>query len=63
MKYGYFDNDNCEYVIICFDVFVFWINYFGIEKFCMVILYNVGGYFFYYLFEYNCVIKFCLNFI
>lgn len=37
MKYGYFDNDNREYVITRPDVPAPWTNYLGTEKFCTVI--------------------------
>ncbi|GIA10004.1 cellobiose phosphorylase [Vibrio cholerae] len=42
MKYGYFDNDNREYVITRPDVPAPWTNYLGTEKFCTVISHNAG---------------------
>ncbi len=62
MKYGYFDNDNREYVITRPDVPAPWTNYLGTEKFCTVISHNAGGYSFYHSPEYNRVTKFRPNF-
>ncbi|MEC6797445.1 N,N'-diacetylchitobiose phosphorylase [Photobacterium sp. S4TG1] len=61
MKYGYFDNDNREYVITRPDVPAPWTNYLGTEKFCTVISQNAGGYSFYKSPEYNRVTKFRPN--
>ncbi|WP_408900459.1 GH36-type glycosyl hydrolase domain-containing protein [Photobacterium piscicola] len=61
MKYGYFDNDNREYVITRPDVPAPWTNYLGTEKFCTVISQNAGGYSFYKSPEYNRVTKFHPN--
>ncbi|USD64804.1 N,N'-diacetylchitobiose phosphorylase [Vibrio sp. SCSIO 43136] len=61
MKYGYFDNDNREYVITRPDVPAPWTNYLGTEKFCTVISQNAGGYSFYNSPEYNRVTKFRPN--
>ncbi|HIF9237231.1 GH36-type glycosyl hydrolase domain-containing protein [Photobacterium damselae] len=61
MKYGYFDNDNREYVITRPDVPAPWTNYLGTEKFCTVISQNAGGYSFYQSPEYNRVTKFRPN--
>ena len=61
MKYGYFDNDNREYVITQPDVPAPWTNYLGTEKFCTVISHNAGGYSFYNSPEYNRVTKFRPN--
>ncbi|MBD1564238.1 GH36-type glycosyl hydrolase domain-containing protein [Vibrio sp. S12_S33] len=61
MKYGYFDNDNREYVITHPDVPAPWTNYLGTEKFCTVISHNAGGYSFYNSPEYNRVTKFRPN--
>ncbi|WP_028023917.1 GH36-type glycosyl hydrolase domain-containing protein [Enterovibrio calviensis] len=61
MKYGYFDNDNREYVITRPDVPAPWTNYLGTEKFCTVISHNAGGYSFYNSPEYNRVTKFRPN--
>lgn len=61
MKYGYFDNDNREYVITRPDAPAPWTNYLGTEKFCTVISHNAGGYSFYNSPEYNRVTKFRPN--
>ena len=61
MKYGYFDNENREYVITHPDVPAPWTNYLGTEKFCTVISHNAGGYSFYNSPEYNRVTKFRPN--
>ncbi|UTV27346.1 GH36-type glycosyl hydrolase domain-containing protein [Photobacterium atrarenae] len=61
MKYGYFDNDNREYVITRPDVPAPWTNYLGTEKFCTVISHNAGGYSFYQSPEYNRITKFRAN--
>ena len=61
MKYGYFDNDNREYVITRPDVPAPWTNYLGTEKFCTVISHNAGGYSFYKSPEYHRVTKFRPN--
>lgn len=61
MKYGYFDNDNREYVITRPDVPAPWTNYLGTEKFCTVISHNAGGYSFYNSPEHNRVTKFRPN--
>ncbi|MDN2480291.1 GH36-type glycosyl hydrolase domain-containing protein [Vibrio agarivorans] len=61
MKYGYFDNQNREYVITRPDVPAPWTNYLGTEKFCTVISHNAGGYSFYNSPEYNRVTKFRPN--
>lgn len=47
MKYGYFDNQNREYVIERPDIPVSWTNYLGVRDFCTVISHNAGGYSFY----------------
>ncbi|ORT48891.1 N,N'-diacetylchitobiose phosphorylase [Vibrio sp. qd031] len=61
MKYGYFDNQNREYVITRPDTPAPWTNYLGTEKFCTVISHNAGGYSFYNSPEYNRVTKFRPN--
>lgn len=61
MKYGFFDNDNREYVITRPDVPAPWTNYLGTEKFCTVISHNAGGYSFYQSPEHNRVTKFRPN--
>ncbi|UCD74812.1 MAG: hypothetical protein JSV91_13615 [Phycisphaerales bacterium] len=47
MKYGYFDNENREYVIDRADVPVSWTNYLGLESMCTVLSHNAGGYSFF----------------
>ena len=47
MRYGYFDENNREYVIDRVDVPVSWTNYLGLEDMCTVISQNAGGYSFY----------------
>ena len=47
MRYGYFDNENREYVIDRVDVPVSWTNYLGVKDMCTVISHNAGGYSFY----------------
>ncbi|MFB9135955.1 GH36-type glycosyl hydrolase domain-containing protein [Vibrio olivae] len=61
MKYGYFDNENREYVITRPDAPAPWTNYLGTEKFCSVISHNAGGYAFYNSPEYNRITKFRTN--
>ena len=47
MKYGYFDDENKEYVITKPDTPRSWTNYLGDTEFCSVITNNAGGYSFY----------------
>lgn len=47
MRYGFFDDENREYVIERPDVPVSWTNYLGVRDFCTVISHNAGGYSFY----------------
>ncbi len=47
MKYGYFDDDNREYVITRPDTPVPWINYLGVDEYCGLISNTAGGYSFY----------------
>lgn len=61
MNYGFFDNENREYVITRPDTPAPWTNYLGTEKFCTVISHNAGGYSFYNSPEYNRVTKFRPN--
>ena len=44
MQYGYFDDENREYVIERPDVPVSWTNYLGVRDLCTVISHNAGGY-------------------
>jgi len=47
MKYGYFDDENKEYVITKPNTPKSWTNYLGDTEFCSVITNNAGGYSFY----------------
>lgn len=47
MKYGYFDDDNKEYVITQPDTPLPWINYLGMESYFGIISNTAGGYSFY----------------
>lgn len=47
MKYGYFDDDNKEYVITRPDTPLPWINYLGTDGFYSIISNTAGGYCFY----------------
>ncbi len=44
MRYGYFDDENREYVIERPDVPVSWTNYLGVQDLAVVISHNAGGY-------------------
>jgi N,N'-diacetylchitobiose phosphorylase len=61
MHYGYFDNENREYVITRPDTPAPWTNYLGTEKFATVISNHAGGYSFYNSPEYNRITKFRAN--
>ncbi len=47
MGYGYFDNDEKEYVITRPDTPLPWINYLGCEEYCALMSNTAGGYSFY----------------
>ena len=47
MKYGYFDDENQEYVITCPRTPLPWINYLGSKDFFRLISNTGGGYAFY----------------
>jgi cellobiose phosphorylase len=47
MKYGFFDDDNKEYVVTRPDTPLPWINYLGTEEFYGIISNTAGGYCFY----------------
>ncbi len=47
MKYGYFDDENREYVIIRPDTPLPWINYLGVNEYCALLSNTGGGYSFY----------------
>lgn len=61
MKYGFFDNENKEYVIDRPDVPVSWTNYLGIKDLCTVISHNAGGYSFYKSTEHHRITRFRPN--
>ncbi len=61
MQYGYFDDNNREYVIERPDVPVSWTNYLGVKDLCTVISHNAGGYSFYQSAEHNRITRFRPN--
>jgi len=61
MRYGYFDNENLEYVIDRVDVPVSWTNYLGVKDLCAVISHNAGGYSFYKSAEHHRITRFRAN--
>ncbi len=61
MRYGFFDNDNKEYVIERPDVPVSWTNYLGVRDLCTVISHNAGGYSFYKSTEHHRITRFRQN--
>ena len=61
MKYGYFDNDNREYVIDRIDVPVSWTNYIGVKDMCGVFNHTAGGYLFYKSPEFHRITRFRPN--
>jgi len=61
MRYGYFDNQNREYVIERPDVPVSWTNYLGVKDLCTVISHNAGGYSFFRGAEHQRVTRFRAN--
>jgi len=61
MKYGYFDNENREYVIDKIDVPVSWTNYIGVKDLCGVFNHTAGGYLFYKSPEYHRITRFRPN--
>ncbi len=61
MRYGYFDNDNREYVIKRPDIPVSWTNYLGVKDLCTVISHNAGGYSFYKNAEHHRLTRFRPN--
>jgi len=61
MKYGYFDNENREYVINRIDVPVSWTNYIGVKDLCGVFNHTAGGYLFYKSPEYHRITRFRPN--
>ncbi|MEW5799600.1 MAG: amylo-alpha-1,6-glucosidase [Bacteroidota bacterium] len=61
MQYGYFDNENHEYVIERPDVPASWTNYIGVKDLCTVISHNAGGYSFYKTAEHHRITRFRQN--
>jgi N,N'-diacetylchitobiose phosphorylase len=61
MRYGYFDDENREYVIERPDVPVSWTNYLGVRDLCTVLSHNAGGYMFYKSAEHGRVTRFRQN--
>ncbi|MDR2546284.1 MAG: N,N'-diacetylchitobiose phosphorylase [Lachnospiraceae bacterium] len=61
MKYGYFDNENREYVIDRIDLPTSWTNYLGVEETCAVINHTAGGYVFHRSPEYHRITRFRAN--
>lgn len=61
MQYGFFDNDNKEYVVERPDVPVSWTNYLGVKNMCTVISHNAGGYSFYKSTEHHRITRFRQN--
>ncbi|OGO61638.1 MAG: N,N'-diacetylchitobiose phosphorylase [Chloroflexi bacterium RBG_19FT_COMBO_49_13] len=61
MRYGYFDDENREYVIDKPDVPVSWTNYLGVKDLCTVISHNAGGYSFYQSAEHHRISRFRQN--
>ena len=61
MKYGYFDNENREYVIEKVDLPASWTNYLGVKDMCAVVNHTAGGYIFYKSPEYHRITRFRAN--
>jgi N,N'-diacetylchitobiose phosphorylase len=61
MRYGFFDDENKEYVIDRPDVPVSWTNYLGVKDLCTIISHNAGGYSFYKSTEHHRVTRFRQN--
>ncbi len=61
MRYGYFDDENREYVIERPDVPVSWTNYIGVKDLCAVLSHNAGGYLFYKSAEHHRITRFRQN--
>jgi len=58
MRYGFFDNDKCEYVIERVDTPMSWTNYIGTERLVGVFNQTAGGYLFYKSAEYHRISRF-----
>ena len=61
MQYGYFDNENREYVIDRIDLPVSWTNYIGIKDLYGVFNHTAGGYLLYKTPEYHRITRFRAN--
>lgn len=61
MRYGYFDNENREYVIDRLDLPTSWTNYLGVKDLCVVVNHTAGGYAFYKSPEYHRMTRFRAN--
>ena len=61
MRYGYFDNENREYVIDRVDTPVSWTNYIGTKDMCGVLNQTAGGYLFSGASEYHRITRFRPN--
>ena len=61
MQYGYFDNENYEYVIDNPALPVSWTNYIGVNDMCGVFNHTAGGYLFYKSPEYHRITRFRPN--
>lgn len=61
MRYGYFDNENREYVIERPDTPASWTNYLGVKDLCTVISHNASGYSFYKSTEHHRITRFRPN--
>lgn len=61
MKYGYFDNENREYVVTRVDTPTSWTNYIGVDDMCAVLNQTAGGYSFYKTPQYHRITRFRPN--
>ena len=61
MRYGYFDDQNLEYVIERPDIPVSWTNYIGVSDLCAILSHNAGGYSFYKSAEHHRITRFRQN--
>ena len=61
MRYGYFDDENQEYVVERPDIPVSWTNYLGVKDLCAVLSHNAGGYAFYKSAEHHRITRFRQN--
>ena len=61
MRYGYFDDENREYVIERVDTPVPWTNYIGVNDMCAVLSQTAGGYSFYKSPQYHRITRFRPN--